>query len=421
MIDNSTANLQQNLRYLALMVAAAIMFTLFTTYLLTSYRYETRNLKVSTENLSLKVSRLVYGSPEIWQFQTVRLEELIETNLVDPSGEYMVQITDPRKNLIVQTGNVMTFPHITLTHDIRDGLDVVATLRISKDVTYIWVEAAISGLLGLTLGIVTYLLIQILPIRALIRRDSLLRENEAQLRQAQKLEAVGQLTSGVAHEFNNILAVVMGNLELHEETLASDPKTRQPVTNAVAAARRGAKMTQQLLSFSNRQTLQPTIACLNDPITRTVDFLRGVVDASLSFEVKLNDQLWDTNVDIAQFKAALFNLVRNSRQAMQDKGKLIIETDNVLVDKEFALKHRDFKPGPYVKVALTDTGPGMPKDVIERASDPFFTTKPVGEGTGLGLSMVHGFATQSGGLLIIESSVGTGTTVTFYFPTVTEQ
>lgn len=421
MVDNSTARLQKNLRYLALMVATAIMFTLFFTYLLTAYYYETRNLEVSTENLSFKVSRLVYGSPEIWQFQTERLEELIETNIVDQSSAYMVQIKGRSQNTILQTGDALTFPSITLTTDIRDGYDIIATLSITKDVTDIWIKAAISGLVGLILGIVAYILIQILPIRALIRRDKLLRENEAQLRQAQKLEAVGQLTSGVAHEFNNILAVVMGNLELHQETLGSNPQTRQPVTNAVTAARRGAELTQQLLSFSSRQTLKPAIVCLNDPITRIVGFLRGVVDTSISFELKLKDQLWKTNLDVAQFETALFNLVTNARQAMGDSGSLTIETDNILIDQEFALKHKDFKAGPYVKVSLSDTGPGMPKDVVEKASDPFFTTKPVGEGSGLGLSMVDGFSRQSNGLMIIESTVGKGTTVTFYFPAETEQ
>ena len=416
MVDSSTTKLQQNLRYLALMVAMAIMLTLFFTHLLTAYYYETRNLEVSTENLSIKVSRLVYGSPEIWQFQTERLEELIETNIIDHSSAYMVQIKDPSQKTILQTGEVMAFPSIQITTDIRDGYDVIATLSTTKDVTDIWIKAAISGIVGLILGIVAYLLIQILPIRALIRRDNLLRENEAQLRQAQKMEAVGQLTSGIAHEFNNILAVVMGNLELHQETLEKDPQTRQPVTNAVSAASRGAALTQQLLSFSSRQTLKPAIVCLNEPIDRIVSFLRGIVDASISFELKLKDQLWKTNLDVAQFETAMFNLVTNARQAMNDSGILTIETDNYFIDEEFALKHKDFKAGPYVKVALSDTGPGMPKDVVERARDPFFTTKPVGEGSGLGLSMVHGFSRQSNGLMTIESKVDKGTTVTFYFP-----
>ncbi len=238
------------------------------------------------------------------------------------------------------------------------------------------------------------------------------------LRQSQKMEAVGQLTGGLAHDFNNLLAGISGSLELIAKRLVEGRTTglERYLSGAQESTRRAAALTQRLLAFSRRQTLDPRPLDANKLIAGLEELIRRSVGPDVIVEVVQAGGLWATRIDAPQLENALLNLCINARDAMAPKGgRLTIETANKWLD-ERAARDRDLPPGQYVAICVTDTGAGMTADTISRAFDPFFTTKPLGQGTGLGLSMVYGFARQSGGQVRIYSEVGAGTTVNLYLP-----
>ncbi|MFC0386004.1 PAS domain-containing protein [Muricoccus vinaceus] len=248
------------------------------------------------------------------------------------------------------------------------------------------------------------------------RTADLLRAEE-QLRQSQKMEAVGQLTGGLAHDFNNLLTGITGSLELLSTRVAQGrlKDVDRYVNAAQGAAKRAAALTHRLLAFSRRQTLDPKPTDVNRLVSGMVDLVRRTVGPEITVEVAEAGGLWATLVDPPQLESALLNLCINARDAMPDGGRVTIETANKWLD-ERAAQERDLPPGQYVSLCVTDTGTGMPPDVIARAFDPFFTTKPIGQGTGLGLSMIYGFVRQSGGQVRIYSEVGQGTTMCLYLP-----
>lgn len=240
---------------------------------------------------------------------------------------------------------------------------------------------------------------------------------EQQLREAQKLEAVGQLTGGVAHDFNNLLTVIIGSNETLIERLGPDQAGLKDLAERTnQAALRASALTQRLLAFSRRQILQPMAFDLNVVVHEMGDMLRRTLGETIEIETVLADGLWPVLADKPQVEAALLNLAVNARDAMPDGGTLAIATANVQLDDAYVASNVDVKAGPYVMLAVSDTGMGMVPEVIERAFEPFFTTKEAGKGTGLGLSMVFGFAKQSGGHVKIYSEIGHGTTVKLYLP-----
>ncbi len=240
---------------------------------------------------------------------------------------------------------------------------------------------------------------------------------EEMLRQSQKMEAVGQLTGGLAHDFNNLLTGMMGNLELLQMRVArgrTDDLDRF-ISAAQGAGRRAASLTQRLLAFSRRQTLDPKPTDVHRLIRGMEDLLTRTVGPETAIVVADASDLWPAMIDAAQLENALLNLSINARDAMPGGGRITIEAGNKRLDQRGALRH-DMDPGDYLSICVTDTGTGMEPQVIERVFEPFFTTKPIGQGTGLGLSMVYGFARQSGGQVRIYSEVGMGTTVCIYLP-----
>jgi len=244
-------------------------------------------------------------------------------------------------------------------------------------------------------------------------------EMEDQLRQAQKMEAVGQLTGGVAHDFNNLLTVVIGQLDLIAEAVAQDPALSARVAATIQAAERGADLTRRLLAFSRRQALRPQVVELNPLVQGMGGLLRRSLGEAIELQFALDDGLWPTLVDPGQVENALLNIALNSRDAMPRGGKLTIETGNRHLDADYVAHEPEVAEGDYVMLAVSDTGTGMAPEVLERAFEPFFTTKEVGQGSGLGLSMVYGFAKQSGGHVKIYSEPGHGTTVRLYLPRAT--
>ncbi len=242
------------------------------------------------------------------------------------------------------------------------------------------------------------------------------KQAEEALRQAQKLEALGQMTGGIAHDFNNLLTIIMGSLELLRGSVGSDGKALARVDMVSIAAERAARLTRQLLAFARRQPLQPEVVNLGHLLQETLPLIRRAVGKSITVECVAAGGLWNTTINSSQFQSAVLNLAINGRDAMPDGGKLTIEVANAALDDAYAARHAEVEPGQYVLFAITDTGKGMDAVTAARALDPFFTTKPTGEGTGLGLPQVYGFVKQSGGHLKIYSEVGEGTTVKLYLP-----
>lgn len=238
-------------------------------------------------------------------------------------------------------------------------------------------------------------------------------KTEARLVQAQKMEAVGQLTGGLAHDFNNLLTAVVGSLDLLMRR-TDDERLRKLAGNALQAAERGAQLTAQLLAFSRRQRLTPTALDANEIVSGMGDLLARTIGPHIRIETKLEPQLWNALADRTQIEVMILNLALNARDAMPNGGRLTIGTSNIATVPQ-ALS-TELSPGEYVAIAVSDTGTGMPPEVLSRAFEPFFTTKETGRGTGLGLSQLYGFAKQSGGTARIESTEGEGTTVTIYLP-----
>ncbi len=239
------------------------------------------------------------------------------------------------------------------------------------------------------------------------------------LRQAQKMEAVGQLTGGIAHDFNNLLTVVVGNIDLALRSLQAaggEPRAERALTSAQKGAERAAALTQRLLAFSRRQPLDPRPLDVDKLVLGMSDLLHRSLGETVRLEIVTSPGLWKVEADPNQLESALLNLAVNARDAMPGGGALTIETANARLDEAYSLQNAEVPPGQYVCIAVTDTGFGMPRELLEKVFEPFFTTKEVGKGTGLGLSMVYGFVKQSGGHVKLYSEEGRGTTVRMYLP-----
>jgi PAS domain S-box-containing protein len=245
--------------------------------------------------------------------------------------------------------------------------------------------------------------------------EDALRESERRLAHSQKMEAVGQLTGGIAHDFNNLLLVITGNLELLEPQLHTDDQ-RSLLREAQDAAALGSKLTDQLLMFGRRRHMDAHVIQLNELVVNTADMLRRVLGGHITLSTSLASDAWPTRADPDQFQSAIVNMAVNSRDAMPQGGKLVIETRNIVLDADHSDYQSELQPGQYVQLSISDTGTGMEPAICNRVFEPFFTTKEKARGTGLGLAMVYGFVKQSGGHVTVYSEPGHGTTMNLYFP-----
>src|SRR6185437_2223744 len=242
---------------------------------------------------------------------------------------------------------------------------------------------------------------------------------EERIRQSEKMEAIGQLTGGIAHDFNNILTVITGTIEILSAAVAKEPQLAAITKMIDEAAARGADLTQHLLAFARRQPLQPRETDINTLIIDTAKLLRPTLGERIEIESVFEDEACIALVDPNQLTTAILNLALNSRDAMPNGGKLIVETASAFLDENYAAAHGDVRPGHYALIAVSDTGDGIPASILDKVFDPFFTSKGPGKGTGLGLSMVYGFVKQSAGHIKIYSEEGHGTTIKIYLPPVT--
>ena len=251
------------------------------------------------------------------------------------------------------------------------------------------------------------------------RTVELLRTQDA-LRQSQKMESIGNLTGGVAHDFNNLLQVISGNMQLLSNDLAGNARAEQRLQNAMAGVARGSKLASQLLAFGRRQPLAPKVVNIGRLVRNMDDILRRALGEAIEVETIVAGGLWNTFIDPSNVENAILNLAINARDAMDGSGRLTIEAGNAFLDDKYAANYSDVTAGQYVILAVTDTGVGMTREILDQVFEPFFTTKPEGKGTGLGLSMVYGFVKQSGGHINIYSEPGQGTTIKLYLPRSTQ-
>jgi len=287
--------------------------------------------------------------------------------------------------------------------------------RVRKDGTRFWASVVIDPVRDESGRLIGF---------AKITRDVTERKQQQQalevaqrsMMQAHRMESIGQLTYGIAHDFNNLLTVITNSLDLIAVDNSDPQRVRRLVAGAQRAAERGSLLTRQLLAFSRRQALRPEAHDLNALLYRAESVLRRGVGETIGVELSLGRGLGNVDVDAAEFEAAMLNLVVNARDAMPDGGRLIIRTRDHVVAEGVSDDQHAPKPGRYICVSVEDTGTGMTPEVRARAMDPFFTTKEVGKGSGLGLSQVYGFAVQSGGYVLIDSTLGRGTVVGFYLP-----
>jgi len=298
----------------------------------------------------------------------------------------------------------------------REGRFTAEGWRRRKDGTRFWASVVLDAIRdehGVLIGFAK--VTRDLPERRAAQLE--LERSQQALFQAQKMEAVGQLTGGLAHDFNNMLTGIVGSLDLMKQRLAQGRinELERYITAAQGAASRAATLTHRLLAFSRQQTLEPKAIDANRLVSNMEELVRRTVGPSIEIETVLAAGLWPCFCDPNQLENAILNLCINARDAMPDGGRVTIETANTWVDHGAAIE-RDMPRGQYVAICVTDTGTGMPPEVAARAFDPFFTTKPAGKGTGLGLSMIYGFAKQSNGQVRIYSEIGQGTTVKIYLP-----
>lgn len=252
--------------------------------------------------------------------------------------------------------------------------------------------------------------------RVTLNDVSELRDLEHMLAQAQKIQAIGELAGGIAHEFNNLMTVIGGNAEVIGDLPLMDEETRECVQSVKRAVARGASLTHRLLAFSRKQPLSPDAVDISAAVDGMGDMVRRVLGEGCEVSILPGTDIWPVMIDAHQLEASLLNLVINARHAMADGGALVIECENVTLSADQTRHLEDVKPGDYVKATVRDDGAGMAPKTLARALEPFFTTKSVGAGTGLGLSMVYGFVKQSRGHIEIESEQGLGTTVMLYLP-----
>jgi PAS domain S-box-containing protein len=300
-------------------------------------------------------------------------------------------------------------PKEALAKAAREGKYEAEAWRVRKDGSHFWASVLIDRITDAGGEFVGF---------AKITRDMTERRAmQEQLHQAQKMEAIGQLTGGVAHDFNNLLTVILGNLEtIARHASPENGRLRRSVDQATRGAQRAATLTQQLLAFSRRQPLNPKPTEVNRLVGGMSDLIRRALGENIAIETVLGAGVWRIHIDPHQLESALLNLAVNARDAMREGGRLTIETANAHLDERYSARYAELEPGQYVMICVSDTGTGMSKDVMARAFDPFFTTKPIGEGTGLGLSQVYGFVKQSGGHVKLYSEAGEGTSVKLYLP-----
>ncbi|MCP3407465.1 PAS domain S-box protein [Bradyrhizobium sp. CCGB01] len=318
-------------------------------------------------------------------------------------------------NFYTEEDRAAGLPRMGLQTAAREGRWEHEGQRVRKDGTPFWAHVVIDAIRDDDGKLVGFAKVT-RDITERRQAEAALQAAQATMIRSQKLEAIGQLTGGVAHDFNNLLQVISGNLQLLNKDIAGNTRAEMRVQNALAGVARGSKLATQLLAFARRQPLEPRVVNVGRLIKGMDDLLRRAIGGEIEVETVVGGGLWNSLIDPDQLENAILNLAINARDAMNGQGRLTIEASNAFLDDEYVRQYGDLIAGQYVMIAVTDTGSGIPPNILERVYEPFFTTKAEGKGTGLGLAMVYGFLKQSGGHVKIYSEIGAGTTVKLYFP-----
>jgi signal transduction histidine kinase/CheY-like chemotaxis protein len=340
------------------------------------------------------------------------------TRFSPTSGFRTAVIADPRGGIVTSNNSIEGVQRRVGYRPLGYGDLYVSDGRSTSQTTTEWLSAMSAHLI---FGLPATILLVVLVLLAMRRTQEFYAEAERRelaeqsLRQAQKMEAVGQLTGGVAHDFNNLLTIIIGNLGIAKRGVV-EARAERALDNALTGAQRAAQLTQRLLAFSRRQPLNPRAVDANKLIHSMSELLTRSLGETVQLETIGGAGVWNIEVDVSEMETTLLNLALNARDAMPEGGKLTIETSNAYLDDQYSRAHEGLAPGQYVLVAVTDNGTGMSRETIEKAFEPFYTTKETGKGTGLGLSQVYGFMKQSGGHVKIYSEVGVGTTINLYLP-----
>jgi signal transduction histidine kinase len=378
-----------------------------------------------------------------WVYSPLRAHDLFGAIFYGADlSEIIVEVFDDKigaEQLLYQSAAVERISHYRSITPIEIAgrrwlVRVTASPRFSRDtILPAPVGVGIAGIL-ISMLIATVLLIQSRAARRteeqvmlrtaelraandLLLTEALARQAaEAKVAQMQKMEALGQLTGGIAHDFNNMLTVVIGNLDIAHRRIGQPDRAERAIAQATEGARKAADLTQRLLAFGRLQALRPQVLDVNELVAGMADMLGRTIGEAIRLDTSLMPSLWPVCADAAQLESAILNLAINARDAMDEAGSLRIQTANVILGEGDLPQAESSATGPHVLVSISDTGHGMPPEILSRALDPFFTTKPVGKGTGLGLSQVYGFVRQSGGHMAIESVEGQGTTIRIFLP-----
>jgi len=410
-------------------------------YLLTGSRDYLETVEETVRGIPLRLAKLkdLVAGDRVRQWQVDKLAALVDAKVVEFRKTLdLIEMGDRDTALTIMNSPESRELSGNLRDQIGEIVDGEFSLQVERQAQSRKDRYLLASLIGIAvifaISLSTILAVSTLrSLRELIARtkeleaESKLRQDaEDTLRQAHKMEAVGQLTGGIAHDFNNLLTIVIGNLDSirrriaaaanpgHAQSLAD--KLAKPLDAAMQGARSAAQLTQRLLAFSRRQALEPARVDMNRLITGMLDLLRRTLGEEIKIETIFAAGLWPVHADPHQLENALLNLALNARDAMPNGGCLTIETANTYLDEAYVRRFGDVAAGQYAVLCVTDTGIGIPKEVLDRVFEPFFTTKRHGEGSGLGLAMVHGFVKQSDGHIRIYSEEGQGTTVKIYLP-----
>jgi len=385
-------------------------------YYLLSHRHEAGSLETEVAVVAHEVTGVVSADPELWRFEQVRLEELLDRRLRDgPPG--VRRVVDAEGRVVIERAAPLRPPVLRRRAPVLDAGVPVGHVEVARSLAPAAGVAALLAALLVPLAAVVVVLLR----GHLARQAQARAELELRLRQANRLEAIGRLAGGVAHDFNNMLAAVLGFArELREELPPGAPQ-QKPVSEILAVAQRGVQVTRSLLAFSRRQTLELDRVDAGELLRGLERLLKATLGPDMTLRLSLADAPLPVLVDRVQLELVLVNLAANARDAMAPGGVLELATAAAEVGRDEAVALGLSAPGRYVRLSATDDGAGMDAPTRERIFDPFFTTKPVGRGTGLGLSIAHGVVQQHGGAILVASAPGRGTTFTLLFPRAGEE
>ncbi len=416
-MGSSSPAIDRLLAVLAAVLAAVAVLVPSGAYFLFSYRYAQGSLETETATAARAVTRLVSADPTMWRFETVRLREVLAQRPPGNPAESR-RLLDLEGTLVAESAEAVDGPVIRASQPVLDAGVAVARIEISRSLRPGLLRALVLFLVLLPVAVAAYVLLRVLPARAIRQADEARRAFEEQARHAQRLEAIGRLAGGVAHDFNNLLAAILGFARGLQDDLPAGSPQREQADEIVAAARRGAQVTRSLLAFSRRQDLELHRLDVNDLVRRAEGMLRSTVGPKVELRVKLGIEPLPVLADGVQLELVLLNLASNARDALAPGGRVEVSTRRVDVDLDGAPRVR-LRPGAYAALSVADSGAGMDAETRQRVFDPFFTTKEVGKGTGLGLSMAHGVLRQHGGSIQVESAPGQGSRFTLYLPLTT--